>query len=57
MNGVIPTLRNIQKTYCEDLNDLVQYMAELDPINWEDYEVSICEVSAVVCTNSWFSHA
>lgn len=45
MNSVVPVLRSIQRTYCDDLNDLVQYMAELDPINWDDYELSVCETA------------
>ncbi|KIP11725.1 hypothetical protein PHLGIDRAFT_17893 [Phlebiopsis gigantea 11061_1 CR5-6] len=46
MNTVVPVLRSIQKTYCDDLNGLVQYMAELDPINWDDYELSVSETAA-----------
>lgn len=48
MNSVVPVLRNIQRTYCDDLNNLVQYMAELDPINWDEYEFSVREVCAVL---------
>ena len=53
MNSVVPVLRSIQKTYCDDLNGLVQYMAELDPINWDEYELSVSEVSAALLSLPW----
>ena len=43
---VVPALHAINKSFWDDLNEYVQFMAEMESINWEEYEGSICEVSA-----------
>ena len=41
----------VQRYFLDDVYELVQLMADVEFSNWEDYDFSICEVSAV---SVWF---
>lgn len=47
----------VQRYFLDDVYELVQLMADVEFSNWEDYDFSVCEVSAVSALPSSESHA
>ena len=46
MSTVSPVFQAVKKTLADDVEHLTQLMAELDARSMEDWDVSVCEVSA-----------
>ena len=48
INTVTPVYHAVKKTLEDDIENITQLMAEMEAHSMEQYEISVCEVSAVL---------